>query len=353
MANEFVQRIVDKNIVISTMLQYLPSSKMSNTGFRVFDCPICARNGKPDTKQRGGVKINGNDVGISCFKCGFSSGYEVGNLLSRSMKEFLSAINVPQHEIDQLNFRASELHYILGRTDAKPTDYTFIPKFSETPLPNRCKLITEWLEEGCEDRDFIRVAEYALTRGDDIFTQVMWTPDSKWRGRMIIPFMFKGKSVGWTGRLVGNGNASIPRYLNELQTDYLLNCDLMSERDRAFIILVEGALDAKAIDGISPLGAKLSKRQANWINGMGKKVILVADRDDAGSRLIDVALENGWAVSFPRLAVGGQQWWQNDCKDSAEAVKRYGRLYTLRSILETSTNRRLKIEINRKIMTTR
>ena len=53
--------------------------------------------------------------------------------------------------------------------------------------------------------------------------------------------------------------------------------------------------------------------------------MLVPDRDKAGQKLIDDALEYGWSVSFPE--------WEADVKDINAAVIRYGKLFTLKSNL--------------------
>jgi DNA primase len=96
------------------------------------------------------------------------------------------------------------------------------------------------------------------------------------------------------------------------------------------------------------MGAKLSDNQTRWINSANKTPILVIDRDSSGQRNVAVALRNKWHAAFPRLASAG--WWDADVKDTAEAVKRYGRLYTLQSILKTATNDPRKIEVWSKLL---
>ena len=72
-----------------------------------------------------------------------------------------------------------------------------------------------------------------------------------------------------------------------------------------------------------------------------KVVIVCPDRDKSGSNLIDVALENNWMVSFPE--------WENNIKDCADAVKHYGRLYTLKSVIDSAINNKAKIQVYKKI----
>jgi DNA primase len=66
---------------------------------------------------------------------------------------------------------------------------------------------------------------------------------------------------------------------------------------------------------------------------------VVPDQDSAGLELIDRAVELGWAVSIPA--------WE-DCKDVNDAVKKYGRLGTLLTIMQARETSKIKIELRKK-----
>jgi hypothetical protein len=87
------------------------------------------------------------------------------------------------------------------------------------------------------------------------------------------------------------------------------------------------------------LGDKISAEQVQWIKQTGKTPIVVPDRQDEGGNLVDIALREGWYVSFPR--------WEADVKDAADAAKRYGRLYTIWSLIDARTQNKLQIKIER------
>jgi DNA primase len=112
------------------------------------------------------------------------------------------------------------------------------------------------------------------------------------------------------------------------------------KRDSKFALLSEGPLDAIALGGLAVLTNEVSERKAEIIDTLGKEIIVVPDRDKAGKHLINAALKYGWSVAFPD--------WQDDIKDIADACLRYGRLYTLRSILATKQSNKLKIELYKK-----
>ena len=56
--------------------------------------------------------------------------------------------------------------------------------------------------------------------------------------------------------------------------------------------------------------------------------------------MIEQAIEFGWSVSFPS--------WGDGIKDINDSVKKYGRLYTLYTIVKNSVSTELKIRLNAK-----
>lgn len=351
--NAFTNKLLADDFIWSAIVSNLPvrSSKTRND-FIKFDCPVCHLYGQgKDRKMRCGVRKNADGVGVNCFNCGFKTRYEMGELLSRRMKSFLQALGMGDLDVNRLSHRAFQLHRMMsgqggGTGIVQPRRYT--PEFEPKELPSETKPLMEWADEGCTDPDFLAVVAYAVSRGSVASTGTMWSPDPRWRNRLIIPFHFKKNIVGWTGRLVGEATDDNPRYDAEVPADYLYNCNIMYRHGRKFLLMPEGTLDAKAIDGISPMGAKLSPNQVQWITSRGMSVIVIPDRDSSGQRLIDVALKHGWYVAFPRISRAGQNWWEGDVKDCAQAVQRYGKLFTVRSILATATNKSLEINIRRK-----
>jgi DNA primase len=146
--------------------------------------------------------------------------------------------------------------------------------------------------------------------------------------------------VGWTGRAINNDID--PKYNNmNVPKNFLFNCDVLTKLDRKFVIIVEGIFDAKAIDGVATMGAKLNGYQIDWLNSCPIPKIVVPDRDHTGKRLIQVAIDNNWHVSLP--SVGARNLWNRDIKDVDDAVKRYGKLWTLKSILLHKTNNQFEI----------
>ena len=81
-------------------------------------------------------------------------------------------------------------------------------------------------------------------------------------------------------------------------------------------------------------------------------VIVLPDRDKQGQRMIDLAVHHGWSVSFPKLKDGSGKtsWWDKETKDAADAGRTYGKLYTVRSIIESATANKMQIAIQQKLL---
>jgi hypothetical protein len=318
----------------------------------IFNCPMCVTRGhRPDTRKRGGMENTINGVGISCLNCGFVTKYQMGSPLGRNVKEFLTQIGVSSTEIAYLNYWALTLQKIANNSN-NPEIQTLLPNVpifdAIKPLPDG----EEWANDNCSDLDFLRVIEYLYDRGEEIAESYTyyWAP-SKIRNlneRIIIPCYNNDKMVGWTSRAITS--KIFPKYYNQTPQNLLFNSSALNHSKRNNVIIVEGIFDAIAIDGVALLGAKLNENQALWINNSGKQIICVPDRDKTGKALIDFALKYDWGVSMPRpISLGADRgWWSNEIKDAADAVKTYGRLYTIRSIIESTTYNKMKINLLRK-----
>jgi DNA primase len=151
--------------------------------------------------------------------------------------------------------------------------------------------------------------------------------------RVIIPFMFESRTVGYTGRKLSDGR---PKYLNEQTPGYVFNLDNQT-RDRKYVIVVEGPMDALSIDGVATLGADIMDKQAMLINRLDKQVIVVPDRDREGQRTVERAIELGWAVSMPD--------WPDGVKDVNDATLKFGKLAVLIAVIANAEANTLKIQL--------
>ena len=319
------------NEIQSTLQALLPSKKKSTlSGWNSFNAPCCHNRGETrDKHQRGGIRIEKDGFVFHCFNCGFAAGWTPGKLLSKNTKDLFKWLGLGELDIGKLNLAALKI-----KDDQpvfkKPLNFVL----EERPLPEGAMLLKEWalaVWKPGEDEDMVRVFEYLVSRGMDLdWYDWMWTPAPGYKDRLLIPFYHDGKVVGYTGRKITEGK---PKYLTDAQPGYVFNLDRQS-RDREFVIVVEGQFDAIAIDGCAIMHNDPNDTQITRLNSLGKEVIVVPDKDRPGAKLVAAAVKNKWSASLPP--------WEDDIKDVADAVKRYGRVYTLTTIL----NYKVSGEIN-------
>jgi hypothetical protein len=188
----------------------------------------------------------------------------------------------------------------------------------------------------CPEAEVVPIKKYILDRGLGLdWYPWHWTDEKGYTDRVLIPFYHMGKIVGYTARKITAGK---PKYLTHSQPGYVFNMDQQTEDyDRQYIIVVEGQMDAIAIDGVAIMSNDVSATQAARISAVNRQVIVVPDRDRAGAKLLTAALTHEWSVSLPP--------WGDDVKDAADAVKKYGRLYTLTTILHYRETNKIKIQL--------
>ena len=327
------------NLIQASVQTFLPPKrKTTPSGWISFNAVCCHHNGdSPDTRKRGGVLFNEDGFQYHCFNCGFKAGWTPGRLLSKNTKNLFQWMGMPTDEINKLNLEA-----LRNKEDIPKAVKTFNFDLQEKELPEDSESIMSWARDlsrlNSELRDkFYGIVEYVDNRGFDPYDErFYWSPAPGYADRVLIAFRQDGKIVGYTGRKVTEGK---PKYLTDAQPGYVFNIDRQIE-DREYLIVVEGQFDAMAVDGVAIMSNDPNPTQIARINQLGKKVIVVPDRDKPGAKMIDTALANNWSVSIPD--------WEDDVKDCADAMKRYGRLYTLFTILENREDSEIKIQLMKK-----
>ena len=323
------------SIVMDTLLQFAPiKRKQTPSGWISFNAPCCHHNGtSADTRGRGGL-IGNTDGGISyhCFNCGYKASWQPGRNLSYKMKNLMKWFNAPDDVITKLALDVMKLNE--GETD---NFYTVqLPTFVDVELPQDAKPIKDI--ENDIPTHLLDVLKYMKERNlylDDY--NFYWSPSLGYRDRLIIPFYYNKKIVGFTARTFLPNKR--PKYLSNQQPGYVFNFD-EQRPEKIFVIVCEGPIDAIHVEGVAVLGSEIKDQQVAMINSLNKQVIVVPDKDKAGSKMIETALEQGWSVSMPD--------WGKDINDIGDCVKQHGKLYTLYSIVNNSESSKLKIQLREK-----
>ena len=321
------------SIVAEIVLTYIPPKrKKTPSGWISFNAPCCQHNGQSvDTRQRGGVIQEGDNVSYHCFNCGFKASWQPGRQVSHKLRKLLQWMNAPDDVINKLALTVMQENEGIQIKKS----IVELPKFNTVPLPDDAVKIANIVEF---NKHSMTVLEYMSARNlnlDD--TDYYWSPSLGYRDRLIIPFYYEKRIVGWTARTIQSDKQ--PKYMSEQQPGFVYGLDEQGP-NKVFTIVCEGPLDAIHIDGIALLGSEIKDQQAMLINRLNKDVIVVPDRDEAGAKLIEEAIDLGWGVSMPD--------WGDDINDIGEAVNKHGRLYALHKIVSAAETSPLKIRLKEK-----
>ena len=92
------------SIVAEIVLTYIPPKrKKTPSGWISFNAPCCQHNGQSvDTRQRGGVIQEGDNVSYHCFNCGFKASWQPGRQVSHKLRKLLQWMNAPDDVINKL-----------------------------------------------------------------------------------------------------------------------------------------------------------------------------------------------------------------------------------------------------------
>ncbi|MBQ8417651.1 MAG: DNA primase [Phascolarctobacterium sp.] len=154
----------------------------------------------------------------------------------------------------------------------------------------------------------------------------------KFRGRVMIPIKDpRGKIVGFTGRVLGDG---VPKYMNTGETEFFIKRYLLFGLDIAVkeirntrqAIVVEGHMDAISLhaagiaNAVASMGTAFATEQARLLKRMADEVVFCYDSDNAGRnaavRAVSIARSVGLKVRVANVPDG---------KDPDEFIRQHGK----------------------------
>ena len=309
------------------VVSFLPGKrKQTASGWISFNAPCCIHRGDTqDKRQRGGIKpgVDGS-WSYHCFNCGYTASFVLGRTLTFKARKLLEWLTVPQEEIERINLESLKQKSIEGLLGERQEIVNKLQniEFEDRDLPADTQELNEqaieYLQNRCIPLDY------------PFLYKTMPRPG------VVIPFTHDNQVVGHTTRFLDDRT---PRYIQDIQHGYVFGTDLQ-RADWQVAIVVEGVFDALSINGLAVLHAEINDAQVKLIRSLGRQIIVVPDQDEAGMKLVDRAVELGWAVSMPG--------WPDGAKDVNDAVIRLGKLGTLISIMQSAETSKIKIELRKK-----
>lgn len=315
-----------------------PRAKSSPSGWTSFNAPCCQHRGhNSDTKKRGGLRFD-NGIVYNCFNCKFTASWQPGRTLSEKFKSLCRWMGANDEDIKQMVFEALKTE----SPEYEYTDHVERVTFDRKELPEGSLPLKEWgdlFDQLPEDLqiNFVNVLQYVNGRGYDPFNgKFFWTPLEGFETRVIIPFYYQRQLVGYTARKVTEGR---PKYLSDQHPHFVFNVDEQKDSQK-YVLVCEGPFDAMAINGVALLTNGIGDQQARILNSLGSEIIVIPDQDKAGLELIDRAIHYNFSVAFPN--------WENDVKDVADAVLRYGKLFVIVDAIKSAQKGEIKIKMAKK-----
>ncbi len=296
-------------------------------------CEVCG-DGSRTKGPRGGWLFQNDMAFYNCFNDDCEGSYDASrdNPLSNKMYAALIAFGVPMKEYKLLQLK-------LKKNSTSPTTKVEIRRtpIITLPVPEHFYLLSEaepdnliaakartyllgrkvnpdkypfYLSTGVANKD-AGVREEVLTKS--------------LKNRVIIPAFKDGHLIYWQARDL-DGKAK-DKYVNpdSPRSNIIFGMDRLYENIKAPLFVTEGWFDSFHLNGVATLENKLSSQQVELLDRSPRKKVIVPDRKGDSKKLAEDAIRQGWGVSVPNW--GG-------AKDVDEAVRRYGRLYVAKAVVD-------------------
>ena len=194
------------NLIQQTVIDAWSSGRKTrpaSKGWLAGNAPCCVHRGETaDRKSRGGL-LPTPEGGFSyhCFNCQYTAGWSPGYHLNYRVRNLLGWMGMPQEQIQLLVFEAMRnVDREVVQQELKKKTTTFKP----VELPDYAP-VAELVAAGADalDEDLRAAVDFIHQRGfslDDY--NWLWSP-TKEHGlnrRLIIPYSWQGKIIGYTAR---------------------------------------------------------------------------------------------------------------------------------------------------------
>jgi hypothetical protein len=321
---------------IDFVQSYVPAGwKTNSTGWTSGNCPMCRfTQNRPDTKKRGGFKFEGGGVRYHCFNCGYVAGWNPDESISPKLRKLLEVLGADTADIQRYSLVIMG-NRELGLYPAVSTERKRLNiDWKETALPVNSKQIFN--DSSIDTEKLIVILEYLESRNLSHWPDWYYSSFRMYSNRIILPLRYKDKIVGYTARYLGTPAEGNPKYIVKHPEGFVFNLDRQRD-NRKYVIVTEGYLDAISVDGVGIGTNTISQMQADIIESLGKKIIVLPDRNKPGMKLVEAAIDRNWWVSFPP--------WEGDVIDAAGSSAEYGRLFTVKTAIEFAIDNATKAEV--------
>lgn len=329
--------------------RYVNFKGRNSKGWNVTYCEVCG-DGSRVKGPRGGWLFSDEITFYSCFNCGVEGNFSPDRQypFSKDMRKIFDSFGIPSNEYNAIAYK----NVIEGnkkgekKVEKKKPTYTKIeqPDFFyslEDALPDNIyykKAIEELKYRNIDPSSY----PFFLSNGKSKSGPRMEAIAKSMMNRLIIPFYdSRGNLIYYQGRSFDK-NAK-QKYLNAdvLNTGVIYGMDRLYEDTEKPLFVTEGFFDAYHLKGASLQHNYMTSQQLELLNKSPRKKVFVPDKKSDSSKAVDQFAEMGWYVSVPDIG--------NSCKDIDDAIRKYGKLYTLSTVasnIETARTGKLLLRLN-------
>lgn len=311
-------------------LDHQPNHK----GWYPVVCQVCNDHGRKG--KRAAFNFD-NGLGYHCYNCGHIASFnDKSTTLSDNVITVLERYNIPKSEWEPIYIDLLAKQPSNKKTTSSNNERSIEPV--KLDLPTHFKPLLEYPEDYmwrviAEDH----LVDVRSINPTDYPFYLSEHPD--WIGRLIIPiYNRKNDLIYYQGRSLIDHKR---KYLSpsEDKSRILYGFNQIYNHSISPLFVVEGFFDAFVIDGCATLGNKLTEEQIQHLTRSTRKKVIIPDRLGDGHIMANQAIKLGWCISTPNIG---------ECKDISAAVRKYGRMYVNKSIIDNITEG-LAAEINVKM----
>lgn len=316
------------NKVQDIISQYVPlSSRPTSRGWHTLKCQLCH-----DYKKRAGFKFDGDSVSYNCFNCAKGALFDPfkHRKVPSKMQSVFEAYGVPLSEFNEILFEAWKNGSPEGSSSE---DSKLHIRFNELLIPDYFVKLSRdskdiWHQVACEYLEVERGVDpesypFLILDRDAEVTRI---EKSKWKGYLLIPYYRNDRVIFYQGRNLTDDDRVKYQSPSEGKETALFGYDEIYRYTDEPLYVHEGFFDAHVFgNSVAVFGNKMTDEQIEILNRCPRQKIVIPDRRGNGHILAMQGLEEDWAVSVPDI--GG-------CKDINEAVKKYGKLYVTKTVMD-------------------
>jgi hypothetical protein len=323
----------DKNIEDLVREYVTFNHGLNSKGWNRTFCEVCG-DGSRTKGPRGGWLFSGEMCFYHCFNCGIDGNFDSDreHPFSKEMVKIFDGFNIPSKEYFAIAYSKKVLEEN-GKKEKKPERKKTVVESFDIPdfFVN--------LEDVSKENIYAKLAYEELKRRNidpQSYPFYMSSGKSKagprdeaiakaFMGRLIIPFFDADANLIYYQGL-DLSKQSKKKYLNAdvPRTNVISGMERLTMNTQSPLYVTEGFFDAYHLKGVSIQENSLTQGQIDLLKRSPRRKVFVPDKKSDSSKVVDQFIKLGWEVTVPDIG--------SSCKDIDDAVRKYGKLYTLQQV---------------------